>query len=148
MLERQCFDLRHGDHQKTAQWGSTQLVVLILLDDRIKRMRWAGREACMGKMWNAYKRLMQKPERKRLVGRPRRRWETVWRRFRKTCGVWEQAAVVGTGGRLAVLNMTVNLVVPYKAQLASDPCDSKRIEHNTQDWVSSLITKYFQYVSA
>jgi hypothetical protein len=37
-------------------------------------MRWAGREARMGEKRNAYRLLVGKPERKRLLGRPRRRW--------------------------------------------------------------------------
>jgi hypothetical protein len=36
-------------------------------------MRWAGHIARMEK-WNAYRILVGKPEGKRLVGRPRRRW--------------------------------------------------------------------------
>jgi hypothetical protein len=39
-----------------------------------RRMRWAGHVAQMGEMRNAYRILMGKPEGKRLLGRPRRRW--------------------------------------------------------------------------
>jgi len=39
-----------------------------------KRMRWAGHVACMGEERGAYRVLVGKPERKRLLGRPRRRW--------------------------------------------------------------------------
>jgi len=38
-------------------------------------MRWTGHVACMGKIRNAYKILVGKPEGKRLHGRPRHRWE-------------------------------------------------------------------------
>jgi hypothetical protein len=38
-----------------------------------RRMRWAGHVARMGKM-NAYRILVAKPEGKRPLGRPRRRW--------------------------------------------------------------------------
>jgi hypothetical protein len=37
-------------------------------------MRRAGHVARMGENRNAYKRLVGKPERKRPLGRPRRRW--------------------------------------------------------------------------
>jgi hypothetical protein len=40
-----------------------------------KRVRWAGNLACMGKKRNAYRILVGKPEGKRLLGRPRHRWE-------------------------------------------------------------------------
>jgi hypothetical protein len=40
-----------------------------------RRMRWAGHVARMGEKRNAYKVLMGKPEGKRPLGRPRRRWD-------------------------------------------------------------------------
>jgi hypothetical protein len=39
-----------------------------------RRMRWAGHVARMGEERNAYWILVGKPERKRPLGRPRRRW--------------------------------------------------------------------------
>jgi hypothetical protein len=39
-----------------------------------RRMRWAGHIALVGEKRNAYRLLMGKPERKRPLGRPRRRW--------------------------------------------------------------------------
>jgi hypothetical protein len=38
-------------------------------------MRWAGHVARMGEERNVYKVLMGKPEVKRPLGKPRRRWE-------------------------------------------------------------------------
>jgi hypothetical protein len=38
------------------------------------RMRWAGYVARMGEKRNVYRLLVGKPERKRSLGRPRRRW--------------------------------------------------------------------------
>jgi hypothetical protein len=40
-----------------------------------RRMRWAGRVASMGKMRGVYRILVGKPEGKRPLGIPRRRWE-------------------------------------------------------------------------
>jgi hypothetical protein len=37
-------------------------------------MRWAGHVAPMGETMNSYRILVGKPEGKRPVGRPRRRW--------------------------------------------------------------------------
>jgi hypothetical protein len=37
-------------------------------------MRWAGHVAQMGKMRDVCRLLVRKPERKRPLGRPRRRW--------------------------------------------------------------------------
>jgi len=39
-----------------------------------RRMRWAGHVACMGEEREVYRVLVGKPERKRPLGRPRRRW--------------------------------------------------------------------------
>jgi hypothetical protein len=38
-----------------------------------RRMRWAGHVARMGEKRNAYRLLVEKPEGRRLLGRPRRR---------------------------------------------------------------------------
>ena len=40
-----------------------------------RRMRWAGRVARMEEGRSVHKVLVVKPERKRPLGRPRRRWE-------------------------------------------------------------------------
>ena len=40
-----------------------------------RRMRWDGHVACMGQGRGVYKVLVGKPEGKRPLGRPRRRWE-------------------------------------------------------------------------
>jgi hypothetical protein len=39
-----------------------------------RRMRWAGHVARMGEMRNVYRILVGKPEGKRPLGTPRRRW--------------------------------------------------------------------------
>jgi hypothetical protein len=39
-----------------------------------RRMRWGGHVARLGKKGNTYRLLVEKPERKRPLGRPRRRW--------------------------------------------------------------------------
>jgi hypothetical protein len=39
-----------------------------------KKMRWAGHVARMGEKRNLYRLLVGKPEGKRQLGRPRRRW--------------------------------------------------------------------------
>jgi hypothetical protein len=39
-----------------------------------RRMTWVGHVAQMVEKWNAYRILVGKPEGKRLLGRPRRRW--------------------------------------------------------------------------
>jgi hypothetical protein len=40
-----------------------------------RRMRWAGHVACMGDGRGVYRVLVGRPEGKRPLGRPRRRWE-------------------------------------------------------------------------
>jgi hypothetical protein len=41
---------------------------------KTRRMRWAGHVARMGAKRNAYSILVEKPEKKRPLGKPRRRW--------------------------------------------------------------------------
>jgi hypothetical protein len=40
-----------------------------------RRLRWAGHVARMGERRGAYRALVEKPEGRRPLGRPRRRWE-------------------------------------------------------------------------
>jgi len=50
-----------------------------------RRMRWAGHVARMGEETGVYKVLVGKPEGKRPLGRPRRRWVD---NIRKDVGIW------------------------------------------------------------
>jgi hypothetical protein len=50
------------------------LLAKIIRMIKSRRMRWAGHVARMGEKRNAYRILVGKPEGKRLLGRPRRRW--------------------------------------------------------------------------
>jgi hypothetical protein len=56
-----------GLYDKLTQFASLESVFQ-------KRMRWAGHVARMGEKSNAYRILVGKPEGKRPLGRPRRRW--------------------------------------------------------------------------
>ncbi|KAJ4442046.1 hypothetical protein ANN_11912 [Periplaneta americana] len=47
----------------------------IIMDIKSRRLRWAGHVARMGESRNAYRVLVGRPEGKRPLGRPRRRWE-------------------------------------------------------------------------
>jgi len=51
---------------------SSPNIVLVI---KLRRMRWAGHEARMGERRGIYRVLVGKPEGKRQLGRPRRRWE-------------------------------------------------------------------------
>ncbi|KAJ4441124.1 hypothetical protein ANN_10974 [Periplaneta americana] len=67
----------------TGEWRklhNTELHALYSSPDIIRnlksrRLRWAGHVARMGESRNAYRVLVGRPEGKRLLGRPRRRWE-------------------------------------------------------------------------
>jgi hypothetical protein len=52
-------------------YSSTSIVRVI----RARRMRWAGHVARMGKVRGAYNILVCRPEGRRPLGRPSRRWE-------------------------------------------------------------------------
>ncbi|KAJ4432993.1 hypothetical protein ANN_15250 [Periplaneta americana] len=47
----------------------------IIRNTKSRRLRWAGHVARMGESRNAYRVLVGRPEGKRTLGRPRRRWE-------------------------------------------------------------------------
>jgi hypothetical protein len=50
---------------------SSQSIIRVI---KARRMRWAGHTAQRGEKRNAYRTLVGKPEGKRPLGRPRRRW--------------------------------------------------------------------------
>jgi hypothetical protein len=71
-------------------------------------MRWAGHVARMGEDRKVYKVLMGKPEGKRPLGRPRRRWEDGVRLDLRVTGLgcvdWDRwRAVVSAVTNLRVL---------------------------------------------
>jgi hypothetical protein len=51
-------------------------------------MRWVGHVAFMGEEMKVYRVLVGKPERKRQLGRPRRRWEDGFRMDLREIGWW------------------------------------------------------------
>jgi len=67
-----------------------------------RRVRWVGQVACVQEMKNAYKILVQKPEGKRPLGRPKYKWKYNIR-MENCCGkvwtifIWLR---IGTGGVL------------------------------------------------
>jgi hypothetical protein len=50
------------------------IIIIIIIIIKSRRMRWAGHVARMGEKRNVYRLLVGKPEGKRSLGRPRRRW--------------------------------------------------------------------------
>jgi hypothetical protein len=78
-----------------------------------RRMRWAGHVARMGEERNVYKVLMGKPEGKRPLGSPRRRWEDGIRMdLREGWGSVEWIQVAQDSDRVrGLVNMEMNLWV-------------------------------------
>jgi hypothetical protein len=85
-------------------------------------MRWEGHVARMGEKRNAFRLLVGKPEGKRLLGRPRRRWVDNIRMDLREMG-WGHVDWIGlahdkTRWR-AVVNSVLNLRVPCQSQSQS-----------------------------
>jgi hypothetical protein len=68
-------------NEKLHDLRSSQSIIRII---KSRRMRWAGHVARMGEKRNAYILLVRKPEGKRPLGRPRRRWVVKWSEFLAT----------------------------------------------------------------
>jgi hypothetical protein len=69
-----------------------------------KRMRWAGHVARMGEGRSVYRVLVGRPEGKRPLGRPRRRWEINIKMDLRKIGIdganWIQWLRTGSSGGL------------------------------------------------
>ena len=52
-----------------------QVIPNIILNLKSRQLRWAGHVACMELSRNAYRILVGRPDAKRPLGRPRRKWE-------------------------------------------------------------------------
>jgi hypothetical protein len=59
----------HNEELHNLYSSSSKITII-----KSRRMRWAGHVARMGKKRNIYRLLVGKPEGKRPLGRPRRRW--------------------------------------------------------------------------
>jgi hypothetical protein len=80
-----------------------------------RRMRWAGHVARMGEKRNAYRLFLGKPEGKRPLGRPRRRWVDNIRMDLGEMG-WGDVDWIGLAQDRnrwrALINSVLNLRVP------------------------------------
>jgi hypothetical protein len=80
-----------------------------------RRMRWAGHVALMGERSGAYRVLVGKPEGRRPLGRPRRRWEdNIKTDLREVgCGCMDWIGLAQDRDRWrALVSAVMNLRVP------------------------------------
>ncbi|KAJ4452170.1 hypothetical protein ANN_03688 [Periplaneta americana] len=82
----------------------------IIRNIKSRRLRWAGHVARMGESRNAYRVLVGRPEGKRPLGRPRRRWEDNIKMDLREVGYNETGLIlhrIGTDGGLmwAAMNL-------------------------------------------
>jgi len=80
-----------------------------------RRMRWAGHVARMGERRGVYRILVGKPEEKRPLGRPRRRWEdNIQMDLQEVgCGGMDWIELAQDRNRCrALVNAVMNLQVP------------------------------------
>jgi hypothetical protein len=92
-------------------YSSPNIVRLI----KSRRMRWAGHVARMGEGSGVYRVLVGRPEGKRPLGRPKRRWEDNIKLYLREIGIyganWIQLAQDRVQWR-ACVNTVMNLRVP------------------------------------
>jgi hypothetical protein len=92
-------------------YSSPNIVMVI----KSRRMRWAGHVACMGERRGVYRVLVRRPEGKRPLGRPRRRWEDNIKMDLREIGIdgakWIRLAQDRVQWR-AFVNTVMNLRVP------------------------------------
>ena len=87
-----------GEWRKLHKEGLSDLYPLpnIVRAVKSRRMRWAGHVARLGEGRGMHRVLVVKPERKRPLGRPRRRWEDNinmdLKEVEGSCGDWMELA--------------------------------------------------------
>jgi hypothetical protein len=93
----------------------TRIILRILLGSLNQTMKWAGHVARMGEGRGIYRVLVGRPEGKKPLGRPRRRWENNIKVDLREIGIdgtnWVQLAQ----GRIrwwTFVNTVINLRVP------------------------------------
>ncbi|KAJ4446968.1 hypothetical protein ANN_13670 [Periplaneta americana] len=86
----------------------------IIRNIKSRRLRWAGHVARMGESRNAYRMLVGRPEGKRLLGRPRRRWEDNIKMDLKEVGYDDREWINLAQDREAYVRAAMNLRIPYK----------------------------------
>jgi hypothetical protein len=82
---------------------------------KARRMRWAGRVARMVEVRGAYNILVGRPDGRRPLGRPRRRWEDNIKMDLRETGFWDVDWIHWAQNRdrwRAVVNTIMNLRVP------------------------------------
>jgi hypothetical protein len=97
-------------------YASEVLINFIILHSFLeRRVKWAGHVAQMGEKRNAYRLLVGKPEGKRPLGRPRRRWVVNIRMDLGEVG-WGDVDWIGLAQDRnrcrALVNSVLNLRVP------------------------------------
>jgi hypothetical protein len=98
------------------------------------RIRWAGLVALMGEKKNAYRLLVEKPEGKRPLGRPKRRWVDSNRMDLGEVGWgddWIGLAQDRNRWR-ALVNSVLNPRVPYNAGKLSSGLTSSGLSSSAQ----------------
>jgi hypothetical protein len=92
--------------------SSAEVIVRVI---KSRMMRWAGHVARMGEGRGVYRVLVGRPEGKRPLGRPRRRWEDNIKMDLRETGIdeanWMQLAQDRVQWR-ACVNTVMNLRVP------------------------------------
>ena len=110
-----------------------------------RRMRWAGHVARMVQGRGVHRVLVRKPEGKRPLGRPRRRWEDNIKMDLQEvgggCGDWMEMAQDKDRWR-ALVSTVMNLRVPKMRGLAAEPVSFSR---RTLLHGASIINERFEY---
>ena len=91
---------------------------ILYLHSESRRMRWAKHVECMGEERGVYRVLVGKPEGKRPLGRPRRRWvDNIRRDLQEVgCGYMDWIGLAQDRDRWRTLvSAVMNLRVPWNA---------------------------------
>ena len=121
-MHTDCFPVHHKNacisngNILLSVWGTVW--ILCCMRCKLRRMRWAGHVARMGEERGVYRFLLGKPEGRRPLGRPRRRWvDNITMDLQEVgCGYMDWTGLAQDRDRWRTLvSELMNLRVPWNA---------------------------------
>ncbi|KAJ4438009.1 hypothetical protein ANN_13948 [Periplaneta americana] len=114
----------------------------IIRNIKSRRLRWAGHVARMGESRNAYRVLVGRPEGKRPLGRPRRRWEDNIEMDLREVGYDDRDWIdLSQGVTITVSDLSVLVTTRFSTLQQCHTCSMSRNDEMTRETYLTTMTR-------